>query len=427
MSDDRGLWSRLDEQFGLVSLRPMLSPGVRVRHIGDEHELLEVGTGRVLSISAEEAAAVQLFDGEQTVAEMVVKGMEEGGELSVEPVLSLIDRLVRAEMLEQYPPHLYRQLENHLARLRAGETFEEPDDEDASDVAAPKDERDADEPGGPRRSAEGPWRARSPAIAERARFLRGVTMFASLDLQSIGALADAAHEEHWPAGSYIISEGGLADRFFLVREGEVAVMKRDAESGTYDEIAQLATGDWFGEAALLESAPRNAQVRAGGRPVTVYSFDADVFDRYIRPFVVARHSDLISRMRSQLDDVPLFQALAAPDLDRLARVLHETEVEKGTVLFRQGDPADEFFVIVEGSVGVVKDGVPIAKLVAGEFFGETALLFTETRTATIVATEDTRCWVLDREAFQTFLRDALLHRRDLMPVVLNRLSSKDPV
>ena len=426
MSEDRGLWSRLDEEFGLVSLRPMLSPGVRVRHIGEEHELLEVGTGRLLSITAEEAAAVELFDGELTVAEMVVKGMEEGA-LAVEPVLSLIDRLVRAEMLEQYPPDLYRQLENHLGRLHSGDVPEDEHEVDPEDfLSGPSGEGD-EEPGGPIRTAEGPWRARSSAIAERARFLRGVSMFASLDLQSIGALADSAHEETWPGQSYIISEGAHADRFFLVRSGEVTVERRDADQGEFQQIAELGPGDWFGEAALIEGAPRNAQVRAGQRPVLVYSFDAEVFDRLIRPHVVARHSDLISRLRAQLDEVPLFQALASPDLDRLARALREVATEKGSIVFRQGDEADEFFVIVEGSVGVVKDGMPIAKLVAGEFFGETALLFTDTRTATIAATEDCRFWVLDRESFQTFLRDALLHRRDLMPVVLNRLGSSDPV
>lgn len=78
-------------------------------------------------------------------------------------------------------------------------------------------------------------------------------------------------------------------------------------------------------------------------------------------------------------------------------------------------------------MGDVRDGRPIAKLLAGEFFGETALLFTDERTATIAATEDSRFWVLDRSAFQTFVRDALLHRRDLMPTVLNRISSTDPV
>jgi CRP-like cAMP-binding protein len=423
-----GLWARLEEQFGLVSLRPMLSPDVRVRHIGEEHELLEVGTGRLMSITAEEAATVEMFDGEQTVAEMVVQGMQ-AGELSVEPVLSLIDRLVRAEMLEQYPPDLYRQLENHLARLRSGDMPLEDDvvvDDEEEVRTGPEGPADVDL-GGPIRSAEGPWRARSPAIAERARFLRGVSMFASLDLQSIGALADATHEENWPAHSYIISEGAHADRFFLVRSGEVTVEKRDAEHGEFQQIAELGPGDWFGEAALIEGAPRNAQVRAGARPVLVYSFDSAVFDRYIRPHVVARHSDLISKLRAQLDEVPLFQALASPDLDRLARVLREVEVAKGSILFRQGDVADEFYVIVEGSVGVVKDGKPIAKLLAGEFFGETALLFTDARTATIAATDDCRFWVLDRESFQTFLRDALLHRRDLMPVVLNRLASTDPV
>jgi CRP-like cAMP-binding protein len=86
-----------------------------------------------------------------------------------------------------------------------------------------------------------------------------------------------------------------------------------------------------------------------------------------------------------------------------------------------------FYVVVSGSVGVVKDGTPIARLVAGEFFGETALLFTDVRTATIAATEDSRFWVLDRDAFQTFVRDALLHRRDLMPTVMNRISSTEPI
>jgi CRP-like cAMP-binding protein len=172
-------------------------------------------------------------------------------------------------------------------------------------------------------------------------------------------------------------------------------------------------------------------VRAGEqRIVKLLSFDAEVFDRYIRPHVQmqdGRGSALVSRRRAQLEKVPLFQALAPSDLDRLARVLREARAAKGTVLFRQGDEGDMFYVVVEGAVGVVKDGKPIAKLTEGEFFGETALLFTDVRTATVAATEDSRFWVLDRSAFQTFIRDALLHRRDLMPTVLNRISSTDPV
>lgn len=407
-----GLWERLAAQIGPLSLRPRLSADVRMRRIGDEHELVQAGTGRMLSVSAAEAAAIRLLDGDHSVAEIVVETLEDGA-LEVEPALSLVERLVRAELLDQYPPDLYRQLDAHLARERATAAPEADAEEEAAD--------DAPEP-------EGPWRARSPAIEERARFLRGISLFAELDMRSIGALADAAHEETWPAASFIVSEGGRADRFFIVRSGEALVERRD-EEGAAEGLARLGTGEWFGEAALLEEAPRNATVRAGiQRPTQVYSFDREIFDRLIRPHVTAdRGTGLVSRRLAQLQEVPVFQALAPSDLERLAMVLREVHAPRGTVLFRQGDPGDTFYVVVEGAVGVVKDGRPIARLGAGEFFGETALLFTDERTATIASTEDTRLWVLERDAFQAFLRDALLHRRDLMPKVLNRIASTEPV
>jgi CRP-like cAMP-binding protein len=422
-----GLWGRLDRRLSLVTLRPRLSQNVRIRHIGDEYELVQVGTRRVLPLDEAEVDVVRRLDGKLSVAEIIVAGIDDGV-LAVEPILSLIERLVRAELLDQYPPHLYRQIVNHLQRLA-----DELDEDGPVVTLAPAPPADGDERPEPRREqqvADGPWRARSSVIADRARFLRGVALLSSLDVQTIGALADAAHEEVWKPDSYIVSEGGRGDRFFIVQSGDVAVQRRD-EQGEALPVGRLGPGDWFGEAAIVENAPRNATVRAGSvREVRLLSFDIDVFDRFIRPHVQMRDgrgAALVSRRRAQLEQVPLFNALAPTDLDRLARVLREARAPKGTVLFRQGDLGDRFYVIVSGSVGVVKDGAPIAKLLAGEFFGETALLFTDERTATIAATEDSRFWVLDRDAFQTFVRDALLHRRDLMPTVLNRIGSSEPI
>ncbi|MEO6867770.1 MAG: cyclic nucleotide-binding domain-containing protein [Gaiellales bacterium] len=406
-----GVWGRLGRQFALVSLRPRLAPQIRVRQIGAEFELYDLESRRVLPIDPADAVLARRFDGEQTVAEIMRTGCD-AGQLAVGSVLALIDRLIRAEMLDAFPPQLYAGLASYFGTPAAPDV---PQPEPPAPVAAP-------------RVVTGPWRARSPQIAERARFLRSVSLLRGLDLQTIGALADGARAETWPPASTIISEGGRADRLFIVRSGEVTVRRRD-DKGRAQGLARLGPGEWFGETALLDGSPRNASVCAGEeREARLLSFDDEQFDRLIRPHVTARAGEeLVSTRRLQLEQVPIFRSLASADLDRLAGVLSEHVAERGSVLFRQGETADCFYVIEQGAVGVVKDGAPIAKLVAGEFFGETALLFTQDRTATIAATEDTRFWVLDRATFDTFLRDALLQRRDLMPTVLNRLGSSDPV
>ena len=108
--DPRGIWGLLEQRFGLVSLRPRLADDVRLRHIGDDWELVQVSSRRVLPLGDDEVAIVRRFDGAQSIAEIIVAGIG-AGRLSVEPVLSLVDRLVRSEMLAQYPPDLYRQVD----------------------------------------------------------------------------------------------------------------------------------------------------------------------------------------------------------------------------------------------------------------------------------------------------------------------------
>jgi CRP-like cAMP-binding protein len=324
----------------------------------------------------------------------------------------MLDRLVRAEMLAAYAPDLYRHIEVHLARLAEQAHLAAV----APVAGARPDTPDVE------------WVPATDELAERARFLRGIALLASLDQRGIGALAEAAKEEIWPAASEILREGALAERFYIVRTGDVTVNRFEGD-GARHRVARLGPGEWFGESGLLDGAVRAATITAGtARPVQLLSFDANVFATWISPYVTSyRGRELVSRRRSRLEEVPLFRALAPVDLDRLARALREERVEAGSIVFRQGDPADAFYVIVDGAVGVIKDGAPIAKLTSGEFFGETALLFTQARTATVAATQASTFWVLDRGSFTTFVREVLLHRRDMMPTVMGRLGSSEPL
>ena len=71
----------------------------------------------------------------------------------------------------------------------------------------------------------------------------------------------------------------------------------------------------------------------------------------------------------------------------------------GTVVMREGEPGDQFHVIVDGSALVSVRGRPRPPLARGDPLGEIALLRNVPRTATIVAAEPLRTLSLDQEMF----------------------------
>jgi CRP-like cAMP-binding protein len=76
------------------------------------------------------------------------------------------------------------------------------------------------------------------------------------------------------AGEVVVRQGESADRFFIVQDGEVEVIRND--SGQARTVARLQTGQFFGEMAILRDMPRTATVRAV-RPSTLLAMDKEAF------------------------------------------------------------------------------------------------------------------------------------------------------
>jgi CRP/FNR family cyclic AMP-dependent transcriptional regulator len=89
----------------------------------------------------------------------------------------------------------------------------------------------------------------------------------------------------------------------------------------------------------------------------------------------------------------------------------ELHVPKGTVIFRQGDPGNEMFVIAAGRVRLTLGEAALEKeltvLGPGEFFGELSLLSDAPRTATATTVEDSTLLVIGRDVYAMMMQDDL--------------------
>jgi CRP-like cAMP-binding protein len=105
-----------------------------------------------------------------------------------------------------------------------------------------------------------------------------------------------------------------------------------------------------------------------------------------------------------LERVPIFEGCSTRQLRSVADISKVVEVPERTVLTRQGEPGEEFFIIVDGTALVTLSLSKRHRLKPGEFFGEMSLLDGGPRSATVKAETDLRVLVINRAHFWELIR-----------------------
>lgn len=124
-----------------------------------------------------------------------------------------------------------------------------------------------------------------------------------------------------------------------------------------------------------------------------------------------------------LHALPALRSLTPAQRSRLEPLFVERTLAHGEVLYRQGDPSDEVYAVIEGSIDFFVDERPLARLGPGELFGEQSVLNDVVRGATAVAARDSALLVLPATAFRRLTAEAPDLYADLVRTMTERLTA----
>lgn len=249
--------------------------------------------------------------------------------------------------------------------------------------------------------------------SERESLLKSTLTFRNLSVTEINQLATIIHEVSYEPGEPIVIEGDLIDAVYIIARGKVEVTK-EVELGTNKGstfLAVLNEGETIGlnqTGLYSETGRRTATVKATEKCLLL-KLDLKEFNTYLTSHphlleTMRANTDLTLKMRFIKESTPFMQ-LSNQRIAWLASSVKEIFVPHDKIIFNQGDPVDNCYMIIEGIVEistVEDDGTFKVEntLTTGQLFGERAIFKTAKRVATTRAITDCRLMVLGPSVLQ---------------------------
>ncbi|CAM9287406.1 unnamed protein product [Chrysoparadoxa australica] len=275
------------------------------------------------------------------------------------------------------------------------------------------------------------WEALTAAEQDtltNAKEVRSVLMdtedlhFRELSLSTQAKLLKNTEIITYRAGETVMHQGEDATAFgFLVGPSPQAMAEvvTKGEDGIEREVTQLAVGRYFGEKSLVYSAgcKRYSSVRAL-TDITTLRVSSEYFEVWSS-----------FRLYLIMKKVPFLAKLPSAEQIKVQKALKFERYSPGSVIVRQNEMGDKFYMITKGAAEVTETTVLadgshtvrfLANLYEGHVFGELALIYNEPRNADVTAISQVTCAYLTKEDFYEYLVDKTFY--ELMEERANKIA-----
>merc|ERR1712212_657376 len=235
-------------------------------------------------------------------------------------------------------------------------------------------------------------------MASLSKAIAKNVLFSHLDENERSDIFDAMFPSNAMPGEIIIQQGDEGDNFYIIDQGEVEIYVGG------EKVLSIGEGGSFGELALIYGTPRAATVKAAS-DVKLWGIDRDSYRRILMGSTIRKrkmYEEFLAKV-SILENLDKWERLTVAD------ALEATSFEHGDAVVKQGEPGDDFYIIVDGSATVTQfraegeESQEVGLLGPSDYFGEIALMLDSPRAATVTAQGPLKCVKLDRARFERVL------------------------
>ncbi|XP_023180761.1 mitochondrial carnitine/acylcarnitine carrier protein isoform X3 [Xiphophorus maculatus] len=236
---------------------------------------------------------------------------------------------------------------------------------------------------------------------------KDILLFKTLEKEQFSEVLDAMFEVLVKPQDHIIDQGDDGDNFYVIDKGVYDIFV--AKDGVNVCVGKYNNKGSFGELALMYNTPRAATIVATEEGA-LWGLDRATFHRLI----VKNNAKKRRTYEAFIECVPLLNCLELSERMKIVDVLGARTFSNGDRIIAQGDKADCFYIVESGEVKILiktktKAGkqdnteVEVARCSRGQYFGELALVTNKPRAASVYAVGETKCLVIDIQAFERLL------------------------
>jgi CRP-like cAMP-binding protein len=180
--------------------------------------------------------------------------------------------------------------------------------------------------------------------------------------------------------------------FFIINEGEVQIEINNTV------VKTMKRGDFFGELAFIYSSPRSASVKVLSK-CTFWCLSQHLFLKIQREMV----KNNFKIAKQYVSKLPIFSFLTPKQKDAICYNMNALKYEESDIVFKAGEDAMSFFIIIEGLIEIDISGKPAIQLKSGDSFGENCIRPNQIRSGTASCVEKTHLLAISREDLKSCL------------------------